>query len=661
MDELRELKGVGEKTAEALKRAGIFTLEQLVERYPKRYDVRRIIDPMMLAPGEYAYFRVRVIANARVAYVRKNLTILSFKVEFNGRTMTAKLYNQPYLAKTINAHPRLIVYGRISDDVLALSKAILEKNFDEGIAPIYAVDGVTDKRFTELVDQALPMVKRHREFLPAFFVDKHELIDPHTMCETLHQPQSETALFQARKREKYADMYRYLVMVALRRMARASEHGTPKTIDKPTLNALVHNLPYTLTGDQTRAVMEILTDLESPRVMRRMLQGDTGSGKTVVAMLAMAAVALAGHQVAFMAPTDILANQHYAACEVFFAGTDISVALLTASLEGDAKRQVKAGLREGTIDVVIGTHALFSQTLDYRDLGLVITDEQHRFGVNQREKLKTKGDNPDVLYLSATPIPRTLAMTIHGDVDLSTLQSRPRGQKTARTLVITDKDKKTIPTHLRAALRAGRQAYVVAPTITTNETVGLFGVDTITSVIRKRYPEAKVETLHAQLDTKKKQRVLAAFKAHDIDVLVATTMIEVGIHVPNATLMVVHHAERFGYAQLHQLRGRVGRDHHAGTCVLVSGGNRDATERLKLLETVDDGFVLSEYDLRNRGAGEALGTAQSGQSSLAELLASTSMGVLESIKQDADQTVEAYVKRKEHAPLIDSLSEVVKN
>ncbi len=661
MDELRELKGVGEKTAAALKKAGIITLKHLVERYPTRYDVRRIVEAESLVEGEYAYFRVRVASQARIAYIRKNLSILTFKAQLGNRQHTAKLYNQPYLAKTINARPRLVVYGRFKDGAIELSKAVLEKNFDEGIAPIYSLDGVTDKRMADLVSQALPLVPKAKEYLPKEFILKHALIDPQTMRQTLHRPSDEKALFEAQRRMKLGDMFSYLVRVVLRRQARALEKGQAKPVDLTLLESLVDNLPYALTRDQVQAVKEIIGDIEAPRVMRRMLQGDTGSGKTVVAMLAMAAAVSSKHQAAFMAPTDILATQHRTACQVFFAGTSITVALLTASLKPEEKKRVKAGLKDGTIDVVIGTHALFSQSIDYHALGLVITDEQHRFGVNQREQLKTKGDNPDVLYLSATPIPRTLSMTIFGDMDISTLRTRPRNQKTARTMVITDQDKTTIPTHIREALQAGRQVYVVAPTIRTNEEIGMFGVDTITSVIRKRYPKAKVETLHAQLDTQRKQRVLEGFQSHEIDILVATTMVEVGIHVPNATLMVVYHAERFGYAQLHQLRGRVGRDQHAGTCVLISGGDRDALERLKLLETVDDGFVLSEYDLRNRGAGEALGTAQSGTSTLAELLESTSMATLESLNDDAEGTVKAYMDEGKHTHFIERLMPTTKN
>ncbi len=654
MDALKQIKGIGEKTLEALNAAGIFTFEDLYKTYPSSYDERILCPLDMLDNDNYRYIECKRITKPKVAYIRKNLKIITFYALIDDVKYLIKIYNQTYVLRLLNQTEDIILYTRKHDtkNELIAQKILTKKHFEAGIYPRYNIPNINDKSFFQYAKVALEKGDTPKETVPEPLREKHHLLDIVTFYQQIHKPDNKTMLEAVKKRLTYESIFTYLLKVQVKKRFFNHQKVPAKRIHTHTINAFIKTLPFTLTEGQNEALEVILKDIEKPEVMHRMLQGDTGSGKTVVALIAMIAVMQAGYQVAFMAPTEILAQQHYDTFNDLLKDTPYVFELLTGSTYKTERTRIEEGLKTNIVQGIVGTHALFSTDVVYYNLGLIITDEQHRFGVKQRRALSQKGQLPDQLHLSATPIPRSLAMTLFNDMDISTITTKPKNRVPITTKVITKEAKETVRKSMHETLEKNEQIFIVAPVIETNEDLKLFGVDTIYNVIKKRYKNARVGLLHGKLNANEKARIIDAFKHHELDIIVTTTVIEVGIDIPNATLMIIYHAERFGYAQLHQLRGRVGRSSKGGQCIMIYEGDKDTRDRIKKLETIHDGFTLSEYDLRQRGFGDIIGTVQSGKLEMFYTKDTDHFEQLKTINQETKDIVKNHPNDKAYAPLI---------
>ncbi|TVP94769.1 MAG: ATP-dependent DNA helicase RecG [Acholeplasmatales bacterium] len=646
MSALKALKGVGDKTLTSLHEEALFSCEDIVTRWPKRYESRFFFTDDRLPADAYVYVALKATSEIKTARIRQKLQVLSFDaIGVSDRQWRIKVYNQTFLRRLVNPDVALVALAKqTGPNTLTAMRIWRAQSFSEGIVPVYGLKHLTDHQFTKLLKQCLAMIQMRHDPLPEELVRKYRLLDFQTVLTWAHEPPDDAALVQVKRRLKYQELFDYQMRVRWQRHTHRQLQGSAKTIDTVRLRELVESLPFTLTDSQKKTLREIYTDLASPRVMHRLLQGDTGSGKTVVAFVSMAMVIWSGQQVAFMAPTELLARQHFDTLSAWAESAGFKVALLSGATPSKARKALLQQLASGTLDGLIGTHALFSKDVIYHNLGLVITDEQHRFGVAQRHALQKKGMRPDVLYLSATPIPRTLGMTLFGDMDLSTLASRPGQSDKVTTKLVTMQDRPTVREAMRNALKAGEQIYVVAPLIDDAEDQSQKGVITLYETLCRRYKEAKIGLVHGRLPAEDKATTLEAFRRGALDILVATSVIEVGIHAPLASLMIIYHAERFGYAQLHQLRGRVGRAQTKGLCLLIHPQDQAAVERLEVMTRVHDGFVLSEYDFKQRGFGDLVGLMQSGHLRFEHADHVEDFNIMKCALEDAEAIVEAYHK-----------------
>lgn len=655
MSALKALKGVGDKTLSALHEEALFSCEDLVLRWPKRYEIRRLFDEEVLPPETYVYMALTATSDVKTAYVRSKLQVLTFNAVGDNETKwRIKVYNQTFLRRIVKKDVALVaLVKQTGNQTLTAMRVWLKKSFHEGIVPVYGLKKLTDHQFTKLLKQCLPMIQRRQDPLPEHLIQKYRLLDFKTVMKWAHEPPDDAALKQVKRRLKYQELFEYQMRVRWQRHTHRQQQGSIKSLDHAKLNQVISALPFSLTESQNQTLKEIFNDLASPRVMHRLLQGDTGSGKTVVAFIAMAAVMASGQQVAFMAPTELLARQHYDTLSELATSAGFKLTLLSGNTPQSVRKTIIERLANGSLHGVIGTHALFSKDVLYDDLGLVITDEQHRFGVAQRQALQKKGQRPDVLYLSATPIPRTLGMTLFGDMDISTLSSRPSQSEAVKTKLVSMRDRPIVRQAIQKALKAGEQIYVVAPLIDDAEDQSQKGVITLYDTLCTRYQEAKIGLVHGRLLADDKAETLEAFRRGAIDILVATSVIEVGIHAPLASLMIVYHAERFGYAQLHQLRGRVGRGDTQGLCLLLHPQDEAAVKRLDVMTQVQDGFVLSEYDFKQRGFGDLVGLMQSGHLRFQHADHIEDFNIMQCALEDAKNIVEAYQKHGAHQELIE--------
>jgi ATP-dependent DNA helicase RecG len=630
------VKGVGPQRAEALAREGVKTLEDLLFHLPLRYEDRtalaRIAD---LRAG----MKVSVAGTIAVAGLRRarRLTLYEVRLEDGTGRLKAVWFNQPFLKDTLPRGAQVVLYGTVEPDAygsrqLMMSSPQYEKVESEDaavhtgrIVPVYEKLGpLTGKalrrillRLAETVPDDLP------DPLPPDLRERLQVIPRAEALRRIHRPREDddlallgAARSPAHLRLILEEFFLFQLGHAWQRQARQER---PKraafAITDEAREAVKRILPFHLTGAQKRVLREIADDLRSPHPMNRLVQGDVGSGKTMVALLAMVVALENGYQAAFMAPTEILAEQHYLTFKRLLARCPYTVGLFTSAVKGKERTAAGEALAAGTVQIAVGTHALIQQDVAFRRLGLAVVDEQHRFGVLQREDLRRKGGDVDVLVMTATPIPRTLALTAYGDLDVSVVDERPPGRTPIRTVHRPASDRRAVVEEVRRALAAGRQAYVVYPLV--EESDKLEDVRAATQMAeewRAALPQARIGLLHGRLKGPEKEQVMGAFYRAEVDVLVATTVVEVGVDVPNATVMVVEHAERFGLSQLHQLRGRVGRGAGASTCLLVTHGrlSDEARARVEVLTRSDDGFVIAEKDLELRGPGDFFGTRQSG-------------------------------------------------
>ena len=666
-DSVRYLKGVGEARAKTFAALGITTLYDLISYFPRTYEDRsRILPIAELQVEEPACFRAFVTTQPRTHHIRKGLDLTKLTVADETAKLNLTFFNQTYVAGNLEYGREYYFYGTLNGDYLGyqITNPIFEPVEAPGvltrrIMPIYPLTaGLHNNLISRSVQQALDAcLDELPELLPQALRGRYGLCDAATAYRNIHAPDSFEALAQARHRLIFEEFFIFSVGLSLLRTSRSRKSRAPFAIpDRAEFEA---SLPFSLTGAQRRAIGEIAADLETGRVMNRLIQGDVGSGKTVVAAAAAWMTAKNGRQTALMAPTEILAEQHARGLEPLLAPLGVRIALLTGAMTPARKKAARAAIAAHEADLIVGTHALISEATSFSDLGLVIADEQHRFGVAQRAALAEKGDDPHLLVMSATPIPRTLALILYGDLDLSVIDELPPGRQRIDTYLVGEDKRARMNAFIRKQVAEGHQVYIVCPAIEEGEDESLRSAEAWAETLQQAvFPDLRVALLHGKMKPAQKEAAMAAFARGEQDILVATTVIEVGVDVPNATLMVIENADRFGLSQLHQLRGRVGRGSAKSYCVLFSSNrNPETLKRLKALCKTNDGFEISREDLALRGPGDFFGTRQHG-------LPAFKVGSLEldlKTLQDAQAaaadfvTDEALPSRPEYQPLMERI------
>lgn len=622
---LRELKGVGEKTEKLFQKIGITTAEELLRYYPRTYDIYE--EPVVIASAEEdktVSIRATIATGIYINQIR-NLQVLTTTVTDASGRLPVAWFNAPYLRGTLKKGSVFILRGKIirkkGRPQMEHPEIFTPAAYEEiihSMQPVYGLTkGLSNKMITKLVHQILDTRPLHGEYLPEEIRERYQLADANYAIRTIHFPKNMQELLTARKRLVFDE---FLLFVLAIQLLKEKTEEAPNTFPmKPvwTTEEIIEGLPYDLTGAQKNVWHEIERDLSGHKLMSRLVQGDVGSGKTVIAFLAMVLSAENGFQSALMVPTEVLANQHYEGFLRLMEEQNIASChpvLLTGSTTARQKREIYQKIADGEVNVIIGTHALIQEKVEYKNLGLVITDEQHRFGVRQREALTTRGNPPHVLVMSATPIPRTLAIILYGDLDISIIDELPAKRLPIKNCVVGTSYRPKAYSFIEKQVQMGRQAYVICPMVEESEGLEAENVTDYARKLQEILPgEIKVEILHGKMKPKEKNRIMEAFASGEIQVLVSTTVVEVGVNVPNATVMMVENAERFGLAQLHQLRGRVGRGEHQSYCIFIQGNNEENTsKRLKILNESNDGFYIAGEDLKLRGPGDLFGIRQSG-------------------------------------------------
>jgi len=638
MSLLETIKGIGPKLKEKLNRNQVYDCFDLINKFPNRYEVYHLTNLKDAADGVRVTLEGKVSTMPVVAYIRKNFTRLSFKVIIEGRTFSVSIFNREYLRNILDIGTDIVLTGSIDRTKYTFTATTLKlkNNFKNEIEPIYNIDGISDLQFNKLVRKAIDEYGYLIEDdLPKELIKKYKLITHQELIKIVHNPISMKDLEKITRRIKYEELFKFELKMQYLRLKNKSKKTIVKKYDINEVKRFIRELPFELTKDQKRVTNEIIKDIKSPYIMNRLIQGDTGSGKTVVAAITICAVLNAGYQVAMMAPTEILAKQHYKTMRKLFSNFDYEIVYLSGKISKEERKQQLEKIKSNPQTLIIGTHALFSKDVLYNNLGYVITDEQHRFGVNQRQKLREKGYNPDVLYMSATPIPRTLAISLFGDMDISTIKEKPQSRKKVETKLFSNKEMNLVYMLIEEELRKNHQVFVVTPLILESEKMDLNNAQKVFSEMKKHFKEYSVGMLHSKIKQEDKDKVMEMFEQNKINILVSTTVVEVGVDIPNATLMIVLDSDRFGLSQLHQLRGRIGRSKYQSYCLLIYKADEGVKERLEIMEKTDDGFLLSEEDLKIRGPGDFFGFRQSGDLKFTKANIVEDAHILEIAKQDA--------------------------
>ncbi|NLU31724.1 MAG: ATP-dependent DNA helicase RecG [Clostridiaceae bacterium] len=656
---LKYVKGVGENRAKLFSKLGIYTLGDIIHYFPRDYEDRSVFKPILEASdGEPITVRVRFVTGITETRPRRNLSIQKAMVTDGASLMNVTWFNQGYVKQNIDISREYVFFGtvrrvgsRVEIHNPVFEEADQSGNLTGRIVPVYPLTkGITQNILRKILRNALDAASdKIVDILPTGFRHKYRLAEAVFSYEQIHFPTSMENMEMARRRLVFEELL--LLQLGLSSIKGTNSGQSGIRFSPVDISPLLNALPFKLTPAQERVFEEIRSDMESERRMNRLIQGDVGSGKTILAVLAMYIAASSGYQSAFMVPTEILAEQHYRTIAPLFEKFDIKVGLLTGGLKKKEKEAIKKEAEEERLDVIIGTHAVLGDSTMFGNLGLVITDEQHRFGVRQRARLSQKGENPDLLVMTATPIPRTLALVLYGDLDVSIVDSLPPGRKPIKTYVVDESMRDRIYQFIRKNIAEGRQAYIVCPLVEESDELE---VESATGLVEKIRDDAlkglRVGLIHGRMKSAEKDDIMRRFSRGELDVLVSTTVIEVGVNVPNANIMVIENAERFGLAQLHQLRGRVGRGSHQSYCILFNQGKSEISrQRMEIMAKSNDGFVIAEKDLELRGPGDVFGVRQHGLPEFRIANLYRDMDVLKDVQKAAREIVSGNLLEKDEA------------
>lgn len=642
MKELIDIEGVGTKTIELLNKLGINTIDDLLHYYPYRYDILKRSDITNLNDGDKIIIDGIVEGQPTTIFLSSKLKKIIFRINTKTTILNVTIYNKTYLYQELKCGKEVTIigkYDKTKNTVVASDIRFDKLPMTPKIEPIYyTTSGLSRKSISKFISSVLREDYNVIDYIPDYLSDKYNFMSKKQAIYNVHMPIDILDLKKARQRIKYEELFMYMLKINyLKRKIIQDNTAIERKIDREKIKEFIRALPFELTSDQLIAVDDILTDLESNKRMNRLLQGDVGSGKTIVAFITTYANYLSNYQTALMAPTEILAKQHYDNAKKVFKNTDMKIELLTSSLTNKKKEEIYNKLNNNEIDLIIGTQAIIQDKVNFANLGLVITDEQHRFGVNQRNSFKNKGITPDILSMSATPIPRTYALTIYGDMDVSSIKTKPEGRIPVKTYLKKEKDILEVLNLMKQELDKHHQVYVIAPQIedneNDNETVEKLQ-EKMTTAFGKLFT---IKSVHGKMEPEEKEQVMKEFEKGEVNILISTTVIEVGVNVANASMIVIFNANMFGLSTLHQLRGRVGRSNIESYCVLIAKQN---LEKLKILEKTNDGFEISEYDFQNRGEGDLFGVRQSGDTGLIMANINRDFKMLLRAKEDAEEFID---------------------
>ena len=660
---LQDIKGLGPKSIDYLKNLDINSVDDLVNYYPYRHDIIVLNDIREAEDKQNVIIECIVDSVPLARRFRANMSSLTFRAVSNRKMIAVVIFNRVFLKNNLRPGSVITVFGKydkVKNTVVA-SDIKFEKLESGSIVSVYHLtSGITSKQIKKYINEALKDYDDYIDYVPDYLNKKYKFIDKKDAVNKIHNPKDEKDVKQALLKLKYEELFEFMFKINyMKEMNKENKTGYVRSVDPEEVNDFIRSLPFELTPDQDKAIIDIYNDMTSSRRMNRMLEGDVGSGKTIVSVVAAYINFLAHHQTALMAPTEVLSYQHYENIKEILKSTNMRVELLVGSMKKKEKDEIVEKLKTGKIDLIIGTHALLSDNVEFKDLRLVITDEQHRFGVNQRANLKNKGILPDTLYMSATPIPRTFALTIYGDMDISIIKTKPKGRKEIKTIIKSEKEMVSVYEMMKNEIDAGHQVYVVSPLIEENDVIDLTNVNEIKRNIELFFKgKVKSAIMHGKLSKNDKDKIMQDFKDGKTNILISTTVIEVGVDIQNATLMVIYDAEMFGLATLHQLRGRVGRNEYDSTCVLIG---EESNKRLQVLESSNDGFYITEKDYEMRGEGDLFGVKQSGDMTFKVSDLHKDIKILLQARDDSHEFLMDNIKNnfenyKEYAKIVEEIS-----
>ena len=640
--ELSKVTGIGTKNISLLNSVGIYDVTDLLSYYPYRYQIYKINNINDVKSNESVIIEGIVDSVPIVRFFAAKKNILSFRLYTSNKLINVSIYNRAFMKRNITPGKTITILGKYDEkkNTLVANNIILSKIEDNKIESIYHLtNGLNNKTLSKLIKNALDMNIETVDYIPDYLNERYGFINKMDAIRKIHFPIDLQEIKEAKLKLIYEELFLFMLKINyLKYLKTTDTKKEPKQCNKLDVQNYINTLPFELTKDQITAVKEIYNDLTSNKRMNRLICGDVGSGKTIVGIISAYITYLSGYQTALMAPTEILATQHYENVKKLLSNTNMNIALLLGTTKKKEKETIYKDLKNGKIDLLIGTHALLSDKVSFKNLGLVITDEQHRFGVTQRESLRNKGSLPDILYMSATPIPRTYALTIYGDMDISLIKTKPSGRKEIKTIIKDEKEIKNVLYLMLEELKKNHQIYVVSPLIEENETLDLTPVTELKTKMELAFNnKVKIGLLHGKLTKEEKETVMNDFISGKTKVLVSTTVIEVGVDNPNATMMVIFNAERFGLATLHQLRGRIGRNTLESTCILIGS---EKNERLSVLASSSDGFYITEKDYEMRKEGDIFGVRQSGDMSFKIADIKRDFKVLLKVKEDSLEFLE---------------------
>lgn len=662
MSELEQLEGVGPKTVSYLNKLEIYTKKDLLTYYPYRYNIIAKTDFSNITEEDTKIIIDGIVERLPlISSLNKGLKKISFRLQTEYGIFQIQVFNQIYLINELTLGKKITIIGKYQrqNNLITASEirpGLIKK--EPTIEPVYyTTSGLSKKNIAKYISNLLESDYEIEDYIPTYLQQKYKFIPKKVAISSIHYPQTTLSLKKARQRLKYEELFMYLLKIQYLKIPKQDNQAISRTSMLDKITNFINTLPFELTQDQNQAVNEILKDMQSPQRMNRLLQGDVGSGKTIVAFIAAYYNYLSGYQTAFMVPTSILAKQHYENALTLFKNYSFPIALLTSNSSSTEKTRIYKELKNNNIKLIIGTQALIQETIEFHSLGLVITDEQHRFGVNQRNILTTKGKFVDILSMSATPIPRTYALTIYGDMDISSIKTKPSNRKEVTTKIYQENEILEVLKKIKIEILNHHQIYVVAPSIDELST-SKENVEGLYSKMQKAFGKiAKIEYIHGKLDENLKIKTMQQFEQGKIDILISTTVIEVGVNVPNASMIIIFDANMFGLSTLHQLRGRVGRGDIPGYCILIS---KQSDSRLKYLENCHDGFQISEYDFQNRGEGDLFGRRQSGENGLILADIKRDYELLLHVKEDVEHFIKNCLYDDKYSYLLEELTTIEK-